>query len=103
MSDFDDGRAAHALDQFGNTIRNTIDAISILQGQVAALTAYIAHLGLVVKDEDILAIKGVAQKAAQHISSPFGTTPPARYASEYVDVIHAAARQATAGNEGPHG
>jgi hypothetical protein len=73
------------------------------RAKLQSLTAYIAHLGLVVKDEDILTIKGVAQKAAQHISLPSGTTPPARYASEYVDVIHAAARQAAAGNEGPHG
>ena len=84
-------------------MQNALAAVSLLQGQVAALTAYIAYSSLSVKDEDILAIKGVAQKATQHISSPFGTAPPALYASEYVDVIHESARKIAAGNEGPHG
>jgi hypothetical protein len=82
-------------------VKNTLEAVSVLQGQLAALTAYVTHLGLSVKDADLLAIKGAAQEAVQYLSTPFGTTNPARHASEYVDHIHALAKKA--GNEGAHG
>ena len=101
MSDFGDGGADQALRAFEMNVRKTFEAVSVLQGQVAALTAYVAHLGLSVKDADLLAIKGAAQEAAQYLTPPFGVTNPARHASEYVDHIHALAKKA--GNEGAHG
>jgi hypothetical protein len=101
MSDFDGGRAEHALDEFGRNVQTTLEDVSVLKGQVAALTAYIAHARLVVNDHDILAIKGAAQEATRYLPAPFGTTPAARHASEYVDHIHALAKKA--GNEGAHG
>jgi hypothetical protein len=95
MSDFG---GPDPLAGFERDKRTTENAVSILQGQ-----AYIAHLGLSAKDEDISAIKGEAQEATRYLSAPFGTTPPARHASEYVDRIHSLATQRKAGNEGAHG
>ncbi len=90
------------LRQFERNVRSTFEAVAVLQAQVAALTAYVAYLGSSARDEDILAFRGEAQIAVQYMSTPSGS-PPARYASEYVDHIHALATKRTAGNEGAHG
>jgi hypothetical protein len=100
MSDFG---GPDPLAGFERDRRTSDNAIAVLQGQVAALTAYIAHAGLVVKDGDILAIKGEAQEATRYLPAPFGITPAPRHASEYVDRIHLLATQNRAGNEGSGG
>ena len=35
MSDFDDGRAEHELNEWGRNVSRTFESVSVLQGQVA--------------------------------------------------------------------
>jgi hypothetical protein len=103
MSDFGPDHSGGLRRFFDIDIKNAFESISTLQGQVAALTAYVSRLGSSAKDEDIVAIKGAAQESLRYLSTPFGISPPARHASAYVDHIHAMATGRVAGNEGPHG
>jgi hypothetical protein len=94
MSDFGPDFAG-GFNRFESDIKKTFEAVSILQAQVAARTAYVAHLGSSAKDEDISTIKGAAQETVRYLSTPFGISSPVRQAAEYVDRVHEAARKAS--------
>jgi hypothetical protein len=73
--------------------------IAVLTGQVSALLAYMTHVGIAVRDEELDAIKGVAQEYA---TASKGDSRSAALAAELVDkihasILHAAAKRPSAG------
>jgi hypothetical protein len=67
--------------------------IAALIAQVSALSAYMTHVGIAVREEELDAIKGVAQEYA---TASRGDAPTAEFAAQLVAQIHASILLASA-------